>query len=356
MLFSPARFLRSRLWSPSSTEGRSSSTSGSEHAELATLLRFLGSLVTLLALGYAAALGVSLLAYPPTEGGDTLDTGNAWATIYHSEPRAVVLGRAPLGLPGRQIALLGASNVEVPFPTAALRPLLPGWRIPPAQRSDLTVVIGIWYGLFIADERRWKGRLTDIEVEGLRYGIYRRSEAGLLPVMAPSWLDYASFALRPLLAVEVALKNRLGRWRQRIGSGPRDLNAPPLNATEREDALRFWAEQVGTPGGRLDDAQFARLLGMVRRLSGAGTRMILLDLPLPSWHRAQSPSFADYEQRKRPWLSSATALPGVTYRNLQALGDDADFYDEVHPRPPAREKWVRSLAEILNERPAASAN
>ena len=320
------------------------------------------------------------MAYPPTEGGDTLDTGNAWAAIYHSEPRAVVLGRAPLRLPGRQIALLGASNVEVPFPTAALRPLLPGWRIhnlglgnanahevaevadlllervPPAQRSDLTVVIGIWYGLFIADERRWKGRLTDIEVEGLRYGIYRRSEAGLLPVVAPSWVDYASFALRPLLAVEVALKNRLGRWRQRIGSGPRDLNAPPLNATEREDALRFWAEQVGTPGGRLDDAQFARLLAMVRRLSGAGARMILLDLPLPSWHRAQSPSFADYEQRKRPWLSSATALPGVTYRNLQALGDDADFYDEVHPRPPAREKWVRSLAEILTERPAASAN
>lgn len=310
------------------------------------------------------------------EGTGSADSGTAWSTVYRQEPRYIVMNRAGLSLPGASVVLLGASNVEVGFSTAALGPLLPQRTVhnlglgsanvselgeivdlafepvPAERRKEMTFVIGLWYGLFIDDATRWRGKPTDIDTEMLRYGLYHRSGTGFAPLLPPRFLAFETILFRPLLALDVAIKGSLAPLRRLVEKGEighRDLDTVQIDDATKQKMLAFWRAQVGSPDGRLKDEQFEKLLALLHRISEQGARVVLIDLPLPSWHASRSPSFADYQQRKLGVLARASAVPGVTYHNLQDLSNDAEFYDEVHPRPGARWKWFQRLAQVLHE-------
>jgi hypothetical protein len=323
---------------------------------------------------YALTLGLSLLAFPlPVERGGSLYSHRAPSSVYRMEPRYIVLNRAPLATGDPMMMMLGASNVVLPFDPVELQPLVPvrsvhnlaigGANIteirevvelirevvPRPALGRQTYVLGIWYGLFIDDKTRWRGGPTDIDIERLRYGLYRRSGTAFEPVVPPAWIPTASIALRPLLALDVAVKGTLRPLRQWLADElpPPDLDAVLIDDAKKEKLLRDWAARVGTPDGRLRDEQFEALVGLVRELVATGARIVLIDLPLPEWHRTRSPSFADYRQRLPRYLAELEEMPGVSYRNWQTAFPDSEFYDEVHPRPRANRAWVEHLARTL---------
>jgi hypothetical protein len=335
---------------------------------------------------YLLALAATLLAFPPADdAGPSLATGDAPKTLYRTAPKYVVLNRAPLLDPpsGPNVVLVGASNVEVGFSPrevertlaadgndAAVHNLAVGGAnvtetaevvdllleaAPPERHRDLTVAIGLWFGLFTDDRQLWPDRPTDIDVERFRYGLYRKDGASgaIEPVLPVRWLPAAALLVRPFLALDVLVKGNLAALRVRLVGRPHDVagpTPPPLDEEgRRARSLAFWRNYVGTDGA-LSDEQFERLDRLVRRLSEAGVRVLLVDLPLPQWHARRSPYYADYQQRKRRWIDAALATtPNVRYASLQDLSNDADYIDEVHPTPEAARRWVRRLVDALTD-------
>jgi hypothetical protein len=332
-----------------------------------------------LIVGYGIALGLSLLAFPLSSDNrtGTIDLRFADSTIYRTEPKAIVMDRSPLMGPGPSVVMLGASAVQIGFRTPELAALVPNRRVhnlglgsanvseikeiidllfevvPPERRKDLTFVIGLWYGLFIDDQARWHGKPTDLDVEMLRYGLYRLSgDSRFEPRLPPAWLPFASVVLRPMLALDYVIKGSLRPLRQLVEkgvTGPRDLDLVQVDETAKRKALDYWRAQVGSPDGRLKDEQFETMITMLRHVSDQGVRVLLVDLPIPNWHATRSATFADYQQRKARLLEAAAEIPGIEYRSFQDLSEDGDFYDDVHPRPSIRWKWINRLAESLAE-------
>ena len=123
-----------------------------------------------------------------------------------TEPK-YVLNRAALRSPNEKIVFLGASNVGIGFKPQFIQPFLSSAVIHnlaiggsnvtqlaqvhelidevqnAVARRHTIYVIGIWQGLFVANEMRWftqdrVGGDTDLDIERYRYGFWRRSAAG----------------------------------------------------------------------------------------------------------------------------------------------------------------------------------
>jgi hypothetical protein len=323
---------------------------------------------------YALAFCVSLLFFPlSSENSATLYAYRAIGSLYRTEPKYIVLNRAPLIGSESGVFVIGASNVALSFNPDELQPLMPEVRVhnlslgganvtelrqivqlikevvPPSSFCGHTFVFGLWYGLFIDDATRWKGAPTDIEIEALRYGLYRRSGEAVEPRLPTAWFPYATLALRPLLALEVATKGSLQPLRKWL-EGERthtDLDTITPDQAAKEKVLREWSKKVGSRDGRLRDEQFDVLVEMVRALADCGARVVLVDLPMPEWHRIRSPFVRDYRQRLAQHLEAVSGLPTVRYHDFHARFPDAHFYDEVHPRPRVRNLWAAALATAL---------
>lgn len=95
------------------------------------------------------------------------------------------------------------------------------------------------------------------------------------------------------------------------------------------------------------DAGFGDLVNLARRVSAAGSKLIVVDLPLPSWHANGVPYFQQYQRRKQPFIAELGKLDRVTYANMQKGFPDEEFYDSAHPRPKATWRWSERLTEII---------
>lgn len=334
------------------------------------------------ALFYAAALILAVLAFPLREDAPTVahSTEHAGQSIYRTQPKFIVLNRAPLMAEGGpRVLLTGASNMLVGFKADPLQAALgiPVHHfalgganltevrqvvdlaleaLPAEALLDLTVVVGVWYGLFVDDAARWKGKPTDIDVERFRYGLYRRQSDAVVPRLPAGWLPFASLALRPLLALDVAVKGTLAPYRHSIERGPppADLDEVRLDEAFKERAMRHWNGETGPPAF-LPSEQFERLEEMVQDLAARGVRVIVLDLPIPAWHMARSHHFAGYQLQKLPYFDAMRALPGVRVVDWQADAAEDDFYDEVHPKPRTAIRWSALLAGLLRPAPSEPA-
>src|SRR5215469_6329260 len=83
------------------------------------------ALLLCVAMLYIGLLGLSLALVPRPDQHQGLDSSLAGNTIFMTEPKYIYLNRTPLRDASEKIVLLGASNVNVGFNLAELRPLLP---------------------------------------------------------------------------------------------------------------------------------------------------------------------------------------------------------------------------------------
>lgn len=353
--------------------------------DLTLILRQLAQLLLAVFALYGIVLGLTLLWVPPQAPAQApaqgLDTGLAARSLYLTEPKYVFLGRGELEAPRPRIVLLGASNVVVGFRRTQLQALLPDAEVdnlgvggsnvtqlrqildlvyavqsPQARRED-TFVIGLWYGLFADDAQRWNtpdrhAGDTDIDIERYRYGFYRRGEQGPVALLPPAWLDIGVHLIHPWLVLDRATRDATASLRARLKDAPPLLTDAERNARSLSDAdkakyLAFWSDYMGG-GDKVSPRQFAQLEAMIREMLAQGSRVVLVDLPLPAWHASHSPYTKDYERRLAKVLEAHVAQDRLTLVGMERRNADADFSDEVHPKPRVTPLWAQQLAGALS--------
>ena len=340
-------------------------------------------LFVLIALGgiYAALLAVSYLLEPPANRGGGLDSSSAESTIFMTDPKYVFLNRAALRPDAPRIVFVGASNTAVGFKQREVQPLLPNTEVDnlsvggsnmtqvaqvvdlvqdlqdSAARRRTTFVIGIWYGMFAQDGFRWdtpdrhEGD-TDIDIERYRYGFYRRTENGPKQVLPPEDLPLGVALIRPYLVFDELSRRASKKLRDRLfgraaSRTDAERDASMVSDADKETALKYWRDQMHSDGP-IAEEQFLVLRHLIDRILAQGSRVVLVDLPIPRWHAGRSPLYREYLTRKVALLSDLEAREGFSYLEMNGLNSDHEFSDEVHPKPRVTRQWAARIAGLIS--------
>lgn len=343
------------------------------------ILKQLGALLAALAALYGVALAVSLAVVPAFDTGTRLDSARAGSSLFMTEPKYVFLGRGRLDTPDDKVLLVGASNTLAGLRQQEVQALVPGAAVhnlavggsnltqvaqivdlvrevqSPEARRHSTYVIGLWYGLFADDGVRWHAEDrhagdTDMDIERYRYGFYRRTDHGPVPLLPPAQLDKGVTLIHPYLVLDRTARDVTRSLRGFIAAKPKvitdaERNAVVLSDAEKQKYLAFWRNYMGNVD-TLPDAQFDTLARLVDTILADGGKVVLVDMPIPHWHAKGAVLAADYRKRTGALFSQWQARPGVTLVAAADV-DDNDFSDEVHPKPRVTERWAQHLATAM---------
>jgi hypothetical protein len=329
---------------------------------------------------YAVLLAGSYALVPSVSEKAGLNSSLAEQSIFTTDPKYVFLNRAAIRPDADRIVIVGASNTAVGFKQSEVQQLVPSQEVDNlsvggsnmtqvsqivdlvqdlqdgAARRSTTFVIGMWYGMFVPNEVRWstpdrhKGD-TDIDIERYRYGFYRRTEKGPRQVLPSRQLPLGIMLIHPYLVFDDLSRAISKGLRERLkGKSPRrtdeQRNAAIVPEEDRVTALKYWHQQMHSDGP-LAEEQFLVLRDLVIRLLAEGSRVVLVDLPIPRWHADRSPYYASYLMRKKNLLDDLNAKPGFIYLEMADKDEDLDFSDEVHPKPRVTPIWAQRVAALL---------
>jgi hypothetical protein len=341
------------------------------------ILRQLGYLVLFFLPFYGLLLFWSMVSYQPQK---FLDTEEAPKTIFSTGPKYIVLGRSPLRNASHNIFLLGSSNTAQGFRPPQLQPLLPRYEIhnlaiggsnvtqtrqiidlvyevlPPASKSHNIFVLGIWYGLFVDNQTRWKNGDTFIDIEKLRSPLYKK-ENGQVKLCLPSrFLDYFTGLTRPYLFMDKVVQAffpadviDFNEWVAHKFARRPDQDTVILDDNYKKTALAFWKDYMGSGNDGLPEDQFLMLDQLVDIIVQNRDKIIIIDLPIPKWHSENSRFFRDYQKKKKPFLEKIIASKKARYFNYQDMDSEFDFYDSAHPKPKIAKKWSERLGNDLRQ-------
>ena len=331
----------------------------------------------------------------------TFDSVYADKSIFSIDSRQVVYDRARISHTGKKIVLVGASTVQRGLRPDQLSKYIPGVEvhnmavsggsitedaeviqlvllaIPPESRKDLTIVLGIWYGSFVEAGRRWKSGNTHVAEEMLRYGLYRKNGAQLpAPVVPGGIMPYAISAIRPFMwashiynlgvktylillseKVEGFLTGKDFNAVRALSAGPRtfgrdrwhnfdDYDVHVMTTTEKEMETEFWKDYMGPPQ-KWDESGYNLLLSIAHKVSSAGAKLVLIDLPIPPWHHKQVAYDRIYQERFSPYLKQISSISGISYGNMRDGFCDDDFHDSAHARPKITELWAKRASQFI---------
>ena len=313
----------------------------------------------------------------------TVDVARSQETIFQTEAKTAVY-KIPLIAElaqAQQVVVLGASNANLALRPEELSPLLHNVKVhnlaiggqnmrslrqlvdliyrivPKSEQSNLVFVIGIWYGSFVDDARRWPEGVTDIDRELLRFGLFQKSPTGeLYPTLPNRLLRPAMVSTWPLMVPEAAYvsaarilvpkKLRIGvpvAWYPPV----KVRNSIVINKEQKVDQMAGYSAYLG-PIDEQTDAGFQQLIELATLISNANGKLMVLDLPLPAWHSDESVISHLYDQRKLPYFAELQKLVNVQYQSMQGKFGEEDFFDGVHPKPRTSPKMARIAAEPIN--------
>ena len=337
-------------------------------------------LAALLAL-YGVLLAVSLLLVPRADVGERLDAARAPSSLFLTEPKYVFMTRGQLNTPVDKAILLGASNMLAGFKQPQVQALVPNLEVhnlsvggsnirqvaqivdlvrevqSPEARRHNTYVIGLWYGLFTADRARWytpdrhEGD-TDIDIERYRYGFYRRTDAGAVPLLPPQELGLGVLLIHPYLVLDRTARDLTRSLRNFMAAKSAPITDAQRNAVVLSDAqkrkyLDFWRDYTGG-ADKIDDTSIWVLNRLIDAIVAEGGHVVLVDMPIPAWHAQGSALAANYRTRVDALLPALRTRPGVSVLAMADTAGDDDFSDEVHPKPRVTGRWAARLAAVLN--------
>lgn len=331
---------------------------------------------------YLLIAGASFVVFPNPSVRGPRDFQAADNTIYMTVPKYVFLGRSVLDSPDSKVILVGASNTGVGFKQNVIQSRLScanvsnlgmgGANITEVgqvinlvhevqsddNRRSNTFVIGIWFGMFIdselkyADADRNRGE-TDIDIERYRYGFYRRTPNGPVAVLPPKWLDAGVTFLRPFLLIEkLARQARTGiNWlvtgRASAQRTDAEREIAVMSEEDKHKALDYWEESMGHKSG-ISSAQVELLKQTIGKLLLSGEKVVIVDLPIPAWHRDASPYESSYRAALKDLLQQFGNRPNFTAMSMDDLDGNLDYSDEVHAKRHLAEVWSIRLANVLD--------
>ncbi|MET4481510.1 hypothetical protein [Bradyrhizobium sp. F1.13.3] len=331
---------------------------------------------------YAALGALSFLIFPDSTSEAQRDFQNAERTLYMTVPKYVFLGRSVLNSAGEKAILVGASNTGVGFIQRSIQSKLPcamvsnlavgGANISEmkqvvdlvhevqrvADRPSNTFVIGVWFGMFVdsdvkySDPDRNRGE-TDIDLERYRYGFYRRAPEGPVALLPANWLDAGVLVIRPILVIEkIAREVRTsisllltGRKSAQRDEAEREIAA--MSERDKKKALDYWTEAMGKKD-EISLGQAKLLSDSIEALLRSGERVVLIDLPIPAWHRDASPFQRSYEKAFTDISRQFDGQPNFVSMSMSDLSNEQDYSDEVHAKRHLANIWSDRLANVLN--------
>lgn len=353
--------------------------------------KWLGLSVTAAAAGYGALIGASALALPWRPAHFDTHVVNTTERGWVNEARYFVLNRETLAEPGDRIVILGASNARDPFRPALMEPMLPGWRVanaslsgasigeladavdlvylarPPEVEGRTVFVVSLNYLQFLPP----RAGENPLATEALRGGLHERRD-GRLEARYPEPVQGAMEAVFRPQAIAASLPRRafsavfvnpdlpqvkdfvdrfrgadpLSRWVEFIGEQS-DLDT----VTVPEDVQRaLLAQRLTGAGGdkALPEAGFRELAELIALIRSRGDAVVILDLPLPEWHRSGVPvSEASYQQGVAAVMARHRGDASVAWVSLKAYDADENFFDSAHTEPRLWPVLSRRLASDL---------
>lgn len=318
-------------------------------------------------------------------------------TSLRNEALRAIFETRTLATSGRPLLLiLGASGAQEGYCPAVLQPLLPGYSVNnlamaaanltemdqvldlalksarPAALRGSELVLGLSYPVFVRDARRWthpefvgaemvaRGELvTDIVKEATRCPplfdpgnvVFRRTPApvseslrGCLAPLLPLLLRITDHPAESVLASH--------RWRytwppRRETASPRKSAGWGVDARQQLDWL---TEYMAEKEHRMPEEQFAVLQRVIAKARAAGMRVTAVSVPLPAWHRSDSPYHGAFAEALRAAMREWSGDPGVRLVDHSSSASDESFRDTAHPRPEAAAAWSAALADAIKER------
>jgi hypothetical protein len=331
---------------------------------------------------YLVVAAASFIVFPNPSSQGPRDFQAAGNTIYMTIPKYVFLGRSVFDSPGQKVILIGASNTGVGFKQNLIQSGLACAKVSnlgigganiseigqvidlvhevqnDGERRMNTFVIGIWYGMFVdsdhryADADRNRGE-TDIDIERYRYGFYRRTPNGPIAVLPPRWLNVGVTLLRPFLLFEkLAREARTGvNWLVTgRGSAQRteaEREGAVMSEEEKHKALEYWSDSMGQ-NSEISVTQVELLKSTIDKLLLEGEKVVIVDLPIPAWHRDASPFESSYRKALTDVLQKFGNRPNFTAMSMDDLDGNLDYSDEVHAKRHLAEVWSTRLANVLD--------
>jgi hypothetical protein len=318
---------------------------------------------------YAVALGASYSVWP-LERQNYVDAEIGQRSIYLTDARYLCLNLAGLRRRGPKVLVVGSSNARLGLRPNELRPLLGGVEVdnlavggsnisavrevveqayrnmPREDWPQATFLFGINFRSFVPDSRLWPQGLTPLDAQGLRFAFYSSGPDGVVhPSLPPNWLPVRDL-MRPFLLLGWAI-------RELHTYAVPEVDNDNSTLTQKQIAEQIDQErQVAGPFGPRWYDSFRQFVELARYIAAHQSRLVVLELPVPSWIRHGVPAFADFEARKGPVLEEVKAVPGVVYGSIaDGFGDDT-FFEAFHPRPRITKRWAeRASAVVLQSIP-----
>jgi hypothetical protein len=289
-----------------------------------------------------------------------------------------------------KIIILGASNSMIGFRPDEMAPLFPEYEVanlgypgatildineiaqmtqallPPDVLENSVFVVSIWYGTFrIASADGWG--VNDILCGT---GLYKLEAGKLRSITNIEYMPFLSRALRPYFFVQFAL-SMLPVPDERIPERPNlkhflhnshkffepiekfsarwygPFQTPP-SEKERDWLVYEFFDQEPNGESELPQKGFEKLYDLCRLTQEAGARLVLVDVPVPEWHKQRSHLYQDYQRRKEIFLEKALRYSDVCYVNLldvEELSGDRAFSDATHPALDMTKTWSEALSE-----------
>lgn len=354
----------------------------------------LGSLATAL-LGYAAIVALTGLILPwrPTffDGFVTLHDQPSWT----NDTRYFMINESMLASPGQHVVIVGASTSRDPFRPEVMAPALNGWQVANASLSGAPVRQLADTIDMIYNEKKVSGPsktvfvfcLTYLQVlpyskgapienplslDAERMGMFARDASGRLVPQYPNAVEQMlALALRPQ-AIVASWPPRLFKWAFENDSFP--VARRFADRLRAKDAGSQWVKYLGEhpdqdaviippdmqrallaqrlagfDGDRpIGDEEIKRLGAVLRMIRAHGDGAVIVDLPLPNWHRVGAKQ-ADhsFETGMRGLVAGFNGDPQVGYISLRDFDGDTNFIDSGHPKPRMWPLMSRALASRL---------
>jgi hypothetical protein len=355
------------------------------HFDMKNIFRQLGIMVGFLGIFYLFFLVLTYVLYPDT----TIDNNNptkSFFNFYQPPPQNLTLKIWGIKFPSlKRVFIMGSSDVYAGFSPSEFQKALPEYSISSLAMSDsnftqlknifdviqmssvgsmkdTVFIVGLWYTQFsdapIPDRSQSQDtNLTQVEAEALRYGLYRVKNDELEPVFDPHSMRLAVDLLRPILLCHVIflnVNNLYGDfwiWMHQL-RGESAVSAPmPIQEGVKQAALMDWAKRSGNINDYMEGGvQVQKFLDLCGAITRSGASLVLVDMPVPQWHRERSIYYKKYALRKSFYLDQILKMPKVQYIDLSSYFPDSDFIDSAHPTEQGTKDWSRVVARWLRPR------
>ncbi len=221
-------------------------------------------------------------------------------------------------------------------------------------------VLGLYYGCFPTSSPQTHSVFTD---EKLRYRLYSNHNGTIQPSFSKTFFPLVSTLLRPFIFISnpVRLLNLgINQSRTVYETFFRDFHfdLTPLQRVlfpesidpivTQKEALDYYKLRLQQQKDAIPITYFEELLSTYHILHGAGAQVIIVEVPLPSWHQDASRQFKGYELQKKSYYDQLKTF-GTPIFDLKNDMSDLLFLDATHPLPQYAKKWSELLANYLNE-------